>query len=239
MSAVSVKGCTTSIPQGVRAGSIPSTALHDLKVIPVAFVIAKRLIEKHHYLHSLPGGTMLTFGVFLDKKLMGAATLGAGPYNAHCLIDDTKPEDCLTLTRLWLSDDLPSNSESRVIGIILRALKKNTSVRFIISYSDPQYQHVGTIYQATGWLYTGLSQSMPLYDLGSGKLHHSRSLGHVLGSHSISYLNNNGLKVKTIPQSGKNRYIYLLDQTLKSRLRVPVLPYLKKSEVGYGVRVCQ
>ena len=118
----------------------------------------------------------MAFGTLLEGRLLGILTLGAGPYNAHSLVDGAKPHDCLTLTRLWLSDELPCNSESRVLGLVLGFLKRHTQVKFLITYADPSAGHVGTIYQATNWLYTGLSEPMPLYDLGDGQERHSRSL---------------------------------------------------------------
>jgi hypothetical protein len=134
----------------------------------------------------------------------------------------------VTLTRLWLSDELPANSESKVLGIALRSLKRDTSLKFVLAYSDPSAGHLGTIYQATNWLYTGLSSATPLYDIGDGILHHSRSLAHSLGSHSIRYLTSQGIDVKTVPQSAKHRYIYFLDPSWRSHLSVAILPHPKK-----------
>ena len=124
-------------------------------------------------------------------------------------------------------DDLPKNSESRVIGAVLRSLKKHTELKFILSYADPAQGHVGTIYQATGWTYTGLSVAMPLYDTGDGKLHHSRSLAHAYGTHSMQYFARHGITVQRIPQSAKHRYIVFLDRSWENRLGVPILPYPK------------
>ena len=228
--AAGVNGSTASV-QEAGAGSSSSAALQTILVKPIPFVVAKHLITKHHYLHSLPGGTMLTFGAFVNNRLLGAITFGAGPALAYRLVKDAKIEDCLTLTRLWLSDQLPANSESRVIGITLKALRRNTHVNFVITYADPAQEHVGIIYQATNWLYTGLSDTVPLYDIGDGKLKHSRSLGQIYGTHSIKYLSGQGLPVKLVTQLAKHRYIYFLDASWRCRLKVPVLPYPKKNRV--------
>jgi hypothetical protein len=206
--------------------------LKYLRVLPVPFAIARSLIVRHHYLHSLPGGTMLSFGVFVGKKLLGAVTLGAGPYLAYQIVEGAKPDDCITLTRLWLADELPSNSESRVLGMIMRSLRKETGLKFVVTYSDPANGHIGYIYQATNWLYTGLSSATPLYDIGNGIAFHSRTLAHSIGSHSIKYLAGNGVDVKIIPQAAKHRYVYFLDRSWLARLRVPTLDYPKKKE-GY------
>jgi len=214
--------------QGKGRGSIPTAALHSLIVKPIPFIAAKRILTKHHYLHSMPGGTKLAFGTFLNNRLLGAITFGSGPANVHRLVDNAFPSDCMTLTRLWLSDELPSNSESRTIGIALRSLKRFTNTKFIVSYADPTQGHLGTIYQATGWIYTGLSEAMPKFDLGDGRLRHSRSLSHSFGSHSTKHFKSYGVRVRVVPQSPKHRYIYFLDSSYKTKLRVSTSPYPKK-----------
>jgi hypothetical protein len=137
----------------------------------------------------------------------------------------------LTLTRLWLSDQLPANNESRVLGIVLRSLRQHTAIKFLVTYADPAQGHIGIIYQATGWLYTGLSEAMPLYDVGDGKLRHSRSLSHAYGTHSVQHFARHGIAVKLAPQSAKHRYVYFLDPSWQNRLRAPLLPYPKKEVI--------
>lgn len=198
-----------------------------LRVKPIPAATARDLLVRHHYLHSFPGGTQLNFGVFSENRFMGAITFGVGPTNAHRLVDGAEARDCLTLTRLWLDDELPKNSESRVIGLCLRALRKHTGVKFVLSYADPAQGHIGTIYQATNWIYTGLSSAMPLYDIGDGILRHSRTLSHAIGSHSLRHFADHGIDVKKIPQAAKHRYIYFLDKRWRKRLRGPELPYPK------------
>jgi len=211
-----------------RAGSNPSSALHAIQLLPISQAEAKSLLLQNHYLHSLPGGTKLSLGIFLNARLLGALTFGVGPYLGYKIVNGACPDDMVTLTRLWLSDKLPSNSESKVLGIALRSLKRDTSLKFILAYSDPSAGHLGTIYQASNWLYIGLSSATPLYEIGDGILHHSRSLAHRLGTHSIRYLSSQGIDVKTVPQSPKHRYVYFLDETWRDQLMVPVLPYPKK-----------
>ena len=209
-------------------GSSPTPALHDIIVRPIPQRIAKPIVEREHYLHSIPGGTHMAFGVFLGMRMLGVVTIGAGPMNAYSLVAGAMPEDCLSLTRLWLSDELPRRSESRVLGVIVRALKRHTDLRFLLTYADPQQGHAGTIYQATNWLYTGLSAAMPLYDLGDGVAIHSRTVSHAFGTHSVRHFADHGIEVKRVPQTGKHRYVYFLDPGWSDRLQLPVLPYPRK-----------
>jgi hypothetical protein len=202
-------------------------ATSNIVVRPIPNSTAKELLVREHYLHSLPGGTKLAFGVFVGERLLGAVTLGVGPFLGYSLIEGARPGDCITLTRLWLADELPKNSESRILGIILRGLRKNTSLKFVLSYTDPAAGHTGTIYQATNWIYTGLSSATPLYKI-DGRIQHSRSFAASFGTHSIRYFADHGIQIKTIPQSPKHRNIYFLDPTWKKRLKVPVLLYPNK-----------
>ena len=131
---------------------------------------------------------------------------------------------------MWISDELPGNSESRALGIMKRSLRKYTNLKFLITYADPSAGHAGVVYQAANWLYTGLSQPMPLYDIGDGVLRHSRSLAHAYGSHSVPFLESRGVEVTVAEQPAKHRYVCFLDPTWRSRLRVPVLAYPKRQE---------
>lgn len=230
MSAGGVKAAR-SATQRAGGGANPTPALQDLRVLPIPIKIAKTLIVAHHYLHTLPGGTQLAFGVFLYGRLVGALVLGVGSFNAHSLVAEATAKDCLTLSRFYLSEELPKNSESRVIGAVLRSLKKHTDLKFVLSYADPAQGHDGGIYQATNWLYTGFSDAMPYYVLGDGKPRHSRSLAHAFGTHSLEHFRRHGVQVKLIPQQPKHRYVFFLDRDWRDRLRVPVLPYPKAHQI--------
>ena len=221
-------------PESIQAGggAIPTPALQSLTVRPISHRAAKELLVRSHYLHTMPGGTKLAFGIFSGDRLMGAVTLGVGPFNAHRLVSGATHGDCICLTRLWLDDGLPKNSESRVLAVILRSLARDTSVKFVVTYADPSAGHLGTIYQAGGWLYTGVSEPSVLYDLGDGVGRHSRTFGHSLGTRSLRYLRRHGTKVSPIERPGKHRYVYFLDKSWSDKLNVPVQPYPKSNTLS-------
>ena len=216
--AVSV-GASTAFSLEAGPGASPRTALQGLRVAPVPIRVAKAILERSHYLHSLPGATKLAFGVFAADRLLGVITLGSGPTNAYRLVEGAKADDCIALTRLWLSDELPANSESRVIGIVLRSLARHTCLKFVVTYADPMAGHLGIIYQASNWIYVGTSQATPLYDMGDGIARHSRSLSNALGTRSVRHFLDRGVPIQRIPQAPKHRYIYFLDPAWRSRLR--------------------
>ena len=214
--------------QQARGGAIPTPALQSLTVRPIFHGAAKELLA-HHYLRTMPGGTRLAFGIFSGDRLMGAVTLGVGPFNSHRLVSGATHDDCIGLTRLWLDDNLPKNSESRVLAVIMRSLARHTRLKFVVTYADPTAGHLGIIYQAGGWRYTGVSEPSVLYDLGDGVGRHSRTFGHSLGTRSLHYLRRHGTKVSPIERPGKHRYVYFLDKSWSDKLNVPVRPYPKSN----------
>lgn len=229
---------STLSDQGRDPGSNPRAPLHfsprdlELRVIPPH--IGAELFRRFHYLHAPAAGVKLTFGVFARNELRGALCLNAGPISAYRLVRGARPEDTMSLARLWLDDGLPKNSESRVLGVLLHVLRRFTSVKFVTTYADPGAGHVGAVYQAAGWTYTGRSEAMPLMDLGDGVPRHTRSIASVAGTHSAAYFRRHGLQPTLTATVPKFRYVAFVDRRWSDRLAVPALPYPKKEAVPHG-----
>ena len=59
-------------------------------------------------------------------------------------------EKTLELTRFWTADYTPKNTESYVLGKMMRILREKGYDR-LIAYSSIGEEHEGTIYKATNW----------------------------------------------------------------------------------------
>src|SRR5436853_65927 len=90
----------------------------EVREVPLAEVRA--LIEREHYSRSCPAVASHAFGVYLGRQLVGAVVVTNGSSRAHRLLGAAGPQHVVTLSRLWLSDRLPRNAESRVLGVIVR-----------------------------------------------------------------------------------------------------------------------
>lgn len=214
--------------QGRPPRSIPK-ALIVRQVMPS---IVRSVIEQEHYLHAMPAGSRACFGVYLDGSLVGAVVFTTGSRYGHRVLGGGKPDDVVTLARLWLSDGLPSNSESRVLGIVLRHLRRETSWKLVLSYADPAAGHVGTIYQASGWRYLGLSEPTSYVRLADGALHHPRTVSNRYGSNGIRHLQATGISARRELMAAKHRYAYLLDPAWTWRVHIAALPYPQKLRGG-------
>jgi hypothetical protein len=207
--------------QGRPSRSIPKA----LQVEQVRPSVVRPLMEQHHYLHSMPAAARRCYGVSLDGTLHGGVVFTSGARHGHRLLAAAKPQEVATLARLWLSDALPTNSESRVLGIVLRDLRRTTNWRLLLSYADPAAGHVGTIYQATGWIYLGQTAGETYVRLNDGRLHHPRSVYERFGSNNIGHLRATGVPAAREFVGGKFRYACLLDSAWSWRLRGARHPY--------------
>jgi len=197
--------------------------LKRLRVERVAPTVVRPLMEEHHYLHSMPAAPRRCYSVFLDGVLLGGLVFTSGARNGHQLLTAASPQDVVTLARLWLSDDLPANSESRVLGVVLRDLRRTTTWKLLLSYADPAAGHTGTIYRATGWHFFGETGAETYIRLADGQLHHKRSIYSKYGSNNIAHLRATGVPAHGHIVGSKFRYAYVLDRAWEWRLRASPL----------------
>jgi hypothetical protein len=133
-------------------------------------------IEEWHYSHNVNGLMHdYCFKVDVDDCLLGAMIYGsiamAGVWEKY--VD--KPEDLIELRRLCCVDQTPKNLESRFIGYSLRWLKKHTNIKTVISYSDLEYGHTGTIYKASNFKLLGQTSPGRVI-MYKGKRYHDKTI---------------------------------------------------------------
>ena len=208
--------------------------------------VAKEMVEKFHYSHLL-GPCSYSLGIFYKKEhdffysheeLIGCMTYGVplGRLSVKSISEKLEAYQSLELTRLFIHDGYEKNIESYSISKSFYWIRKNLpEVEVLLSYSDPEYGHKGTIYQATNWLYQGRGFSiMEKYQLSLTKdpyewIHH-RTIYDLYGSVGVEDLKKTiGRTFWLKTTTNKHRYIYLLRNRkywLK-HLKYPVLPYPK------------
>lgn len=139
--------------------------------------VIRDFIEKHHYSHNINGlMSSYCFAMYdQDNNMVGAMIYGKlGMANAWKKYGDD-PNEVMELRRLVLVDDTPKNSESFFIGYTLRWLKRNTPVRTVVSYADPNYGHSGVIYRATNFEHAGMTSPGRVI-MYRGKKYHDKAI---------------------------------------------------------------
>jgi len=168
-----------------------------------------------HYAKRMPS-ISYAFGLYENKCLIGVCCFGLGGNTGNNMIGGY---NTLELQRLCVNDDAPKNSSSFLVG---NALKMLPSPMIIVSYADQNVGHVGYIYQATNWIYTGLSGTDHEF-LKDGRTYHRKGLFDRYGTGSVSFLEKKGFV--PIKQEPKHRYFYLIGNRREKRKMMAVLPH--------------
>ena len=118
--------------------------------------LCKECCLKKHYAKRLPP-IEYAFGLFDENGLtQGIVTFGTPVSNTLRLLWNDQYK-LLELNRLVINEGLEKNVLSFLVSNSLKMLPKP---HVIVSYADTSQNHHGYIYQATNWLYTGLSKEM-------------------------------------------------------------------------------
>jgi hypothetical protein len=198
--------------------------LYEVKTI--APKLANEIQIKNHYLKTRASCTE-AFGLFdkNTKAIIGVILYGnpTAPTTLK-ICGEQNQKNVVEITRLWIKDDTPRNAESFFIGATLKKVTKP----IIVAFADPEVGHVGYVYQASNFLYTGKSERGGKVIAIKGSNIHNKTLWkqyktaqkirEVFGSENVYYKE----------YVTKHRYIYFKDNKLKRELIYKVLPYPKK-----------
>jgi hypothetical protein len=138
----------------------------------------KSFIEKWHYSKSINGCTSdYCYQISSpDNVMVGALFYGmmsmAGQWKRFSSI----PDNVIELRRLCCIDNTPANIESFFVSRTLKMLRKDwRSDGIVVSYSDMEYGHIGTIYKASNFKCLGESRGAKVI-MWNGKKYHDKSV---------------------------------------------------------------
>lgn len=191
---------------------------------------AKHAVLRWHYSRRMPKSKLVRIGVWEDEKFSGAVIYGLGA-NRHLArpfgLQDT--EVC-ELVRVALAPGR-RHPTSQVVAVSLRLLKRQSpGLRLVVSYADLGQDHIGTIYQAGGWLYLGTSEQG--YLKIHGRIVHPRTVydRYGPGGQSVPWLRENvDPNAARVEMAPKLRYVFPLDKALRRQLAPQAQPYPKSA----------
>lgn len=159
--------------------NIRKRSAREIEVRPIAKKYADKIIKQIHYSGKIVNNSQLNFGVFLDKKLLGAMQFGP-PIAKTLLINlvkNTEWNGFFELNRLAFDDKLPRFSESRALSLAFKWMKKEARhIKWIISFADGCQCGHGTIYQASNFKLTQIQKNTGLILMPDGKITHKVAL---------------------------------------------------------------
>ena len=197
---------------------------------------AKEIIVTHHYSHTWTS-CQYALGLLKDGMVLGVEVYGwpVGRLAAQSISPEVANNEVLELTRLWVSDSEGKNIESWFLGQTFSWLKQYApKIKVLMSYTDPTFGHIGTIYQATNWLYQGSDIRTADYFMYKIKdeCYHPRSVFSKYNTNDWKVLQELIPDIEMVSMEKKHRYIYILaDKRTKKKilqtLKHPIKPYAK------------
>lgn len=173
-----------------------------------------------HYARRMPT-IMFAYGLFKGVDLIGVCTYGMPASPSLCIgIGGYKYKDrVLELNRLAILPEYSGsdNLASRLVGQSLKMLPKGY---YIVSYADyGGWGHIGYVYQATNWLYTGMTKARTdIYSESGHSRHYSKE------------------ETKRQVRTAKHRYIFIVAESkTKKKQMLKDMRYKIVSEYPKGL----
>ena len=194
------------------------------------------LLNKHYARRMCP--ISHAFGAFDGGKMLGVVTYGT-PASAPLrsgLCGDEWADHVLELNRLCCENS--PNVASQLVGASLRMLPKPSVV---VSYADTAQGHVGYIYQATNFIYTGLSAKRTDWKIkGREHLHGATVADESRGQENRAQWMREkyGDDFYLDDRPRKHRYVFAVgtkkqQAAIRTALKYPVEPYPKGESLRY------
>jgi hypothetical protein len=180
---------------------------HNYFVIPIAYEDTKDLILNVHYARRMPS-VSYAFGLYRGMDgLQGICTFGspASPWLCKGVCGEEHKSKVLELNRVVLVNNRPNEASL----LVARSIALLPKPKVLVSYADTAHDHVGYVYQATNWLYTGATK--PRTDIAT-----------VNGKHPRHHA---GDRTKRVYRSAKHRYVYMHGNKKDKRLLTKCLRY--------------
>ena len=213
-----------------------------IHIEPIKRSIADRIIRDNYYMGTVCFATQVSLGIYWKGLLVGIAQFGAGinPKGSCKWVNGSTTKDFLEFNRMWMADIAPHNSESEAIGKIFKWFKKNRpDIKWLLSFADGGSGKVGTIYQATNWIYTGHSRQGGIWVTSEGVRHTQVSMANKHNTTKRDALEAIYGRPLYRVRGGQFRYVYFLDKRWKGRLAVEPEQYPKLETLKANLVICK
>lgn len=150
--------------------------------------------------------------------------MGGGANNNMAGEYQKNPGEVLELVRVALNGK--QEQTSKAVAMSLRQLhKENPLVQIIVSYADNRQGHLGTIYQATNWIYVGKRKSSTKEYFLNGKWKHCRSINAMQNSKELKQI------LTAREGSTKFKYLFCFDKRERKKYLKTAKPYPKEADL--------
>lgn len=184
-----------------------------------------------HYAKAVPV-CQYVYNVWNDEdEWCGVIIYGGGATPHIASPYDKWQGQVVELERVALNGKQGHGKTSTAVSQTLKALAKEAPwVDLVVSYADMDQQHFGVLYQATNWIYTGLTNANTRGAfIVHGKKMHPKTIHSKGWKQSVLWLRENvDENASEFITQGKHKYLYPLTKQMRKRIEVLSVPYPKK-----------
>lgn len=181
-----------------------------------------------HYSKSVPS-VSYGYNVYQDGEWCGVILYGLGATPNIASPFGMIQGEVLELVRVALNGK--QNATSECVAASLRKLHEDApQIKIVVSFADEDQSHVGTIYQATNWIYLGRhGEGDRSAFIINGKKTHRRTIGSAGGVQSLAWIRENlDPEATEFFTKGKEKYIFVFNKRLRKKWLQSAKPYPKK-----------
>jgi len=175
-----------------------------------------------------------SFGLFRDGELVGVITYGkpASPSLCKGIAGEKYSSTVLELNRLVLRD----NKKNEASQLIAGSLKLLPTPTIVASYADTDQDHLGVVYQATNWIYSGITVARTEWAVEGLEHMHTKALTNQFESLE-AIKEHYGDRFYYRDRSQKHRYLMFLGNRTEKKamlaaLKYPILDYPKREHAN-------
>lgn len=207
--------------------------------------LAEQIVLKYEWLGTMGINSNMFYGIFFENFCAGVACYQPTGYAIPGITKLLKVTgaEATYLSRGACVHWAPKGTNSKLISMSLKFEKKRGK-KIAIAYSDPNAGEIGTVYQATNWIYLGPGVKNIELVSSEGKIYTNAGFTTWCKDHrkkpskAMALFFKNGWKKQM--SNPKYRYVYILDKSDKALIeRVESMrqPYPKRKKSGSSDQV--
>ena len=190
----------------------------ELRLDFCSYQAAQYACRHWHYSRKIPVGKLVKVGVWEDGKFIGAIIFGDGLLGPKGMVYGGDKFKVAEIVRIALRKH--EHPVSRMISIAVKLLLiRCPGIELIVAFADQGENHHGGIYQASNFIYTGMTEV--------GRMFKHKSSGRILHNRAVSV---NGYRshfghVRKVPRHDECE---IISGTRKHRYFLPLTPRMKE-----------
>lgn len=195
----------------------------NLRLDWVSYKAAKYACESWHYSGCVPTSKTAKIGVWENDTFIGVVIFGVGANNNLVKPYGLENTEGCELNRVSLRDHI--TPVTKIVSIAIKMIKKQyPGLKLIVSFADTDQKHLGIIYQAGNWIYTGTTPTA-LFPIINGKKRHPRVVSLMIKAGTLKSRD----ELEWIKTGVKHRYLYPLNDKIREEVLKLQKPYPKNA----------